>query len=71
MDQSRIIEITPDLERRITEDRRRAPRERMADLERRLQQIADMTGPPYGPPLPGVTDLLKRVYKIATGETKA
>jgi prephenate dehydrogenase len=38
----RIIEITPELERRILQERRREPREKIAALERRLARIAEL-----------------------------
>lgn len=34
IDQSHIIEITPELERRVLAERRRGPREKLMDLER-------------------------------------
>ena len=34
-----IIEITPELERRVTEERRRGPRERIAALEKELEAM--------------------------------
>ena len=36
----KIIEITPELERRVSQDRRQEPRERLAKAEQRLARIA-------------------------------
>lgn len=72
MDENRIIEITPDLERRVLAERRRGPREQLAALQTRLSYIAHLSGPPYlgpGSYKPDyVLDCLKEIYKIATGE---
>ncbi len=42
MESDRIIEITPELERRVLADRRREPREKLAGMERRLAVIASI-----------------------------
>lgn len=64
---SKIIEITPELNKRVQEERRREPRERMADMDRRLAQIAaiieqselfDDMGSGW----------LSKVYRLAKGE---
>ena len=39
---SRIIEITPEMNRRVLAERRKEPRERIADLEKRLARILQL-----------------------------
>jgi hypothetical protein len=39
MENKHIIKITPDLERRVLQERRRGPRERLAELERKLEAL--------------------------------
>lgn len=70
MDESHIIEITPDVERRVLQERRREPRERLADMEQRLARIAFLTGPPYDTEHTPA-ELLRTIYLIATkGKTE-
>ncbi len=61
---SRIIEVTPELERRILQERRREPREKIADLERRLASIAEVCET-CGPEADLVT--LEQIYRLAKG----
>ncbi len=61
----RIIEITPELERRILQERRREPREKMADMERRLAEIARLTAPPYDVQI-SFRGFLEKLYKLAS-----
>ncbi len=67
-----IIEVTPELHAKVehdrrtaVNDRRRVSREHVAELERRLEEIAELTRPPYG----GARynrDLFWKVWKLAS-----
>ena len=59
-----IIEITPELERRVLQDRRREPRAKFAELERRLASIAAICEI-CGPEADLVT--LDQIYRLAVG----
>jgi DNA-binding protein H-NS len=59
-----IIEITPELNRRVQVERRREPRERIAALERRLASIAEVCEN-CGMEADLVT--LEQIYRLAKG----
>jgi hypothetical protein len=65
----RIINITPEIERRVLQERRQEPRERIADMEQRLDRIAFLTGPPYDAETTPA-ELLRHIYALATTKGK-
>jgi len=65
---SRIIAITPALHQRVLADRRREPRERMADLERRLAAIVELIVETDTSETCPELERLAQIYRIAKGQ---
>jgi hypothetical protein len=67
MDSEKIIEITPELERRVLAERRKDTRAKMADMEMRLAQIATLVAQRPN----DWTDEERIIYRLAKGYRKA
>ena len=63
-----VIEITPEMERRVLTERRKDTRDKIADMERRLAEIAELV---IMSKTNEWTDEEQQIYRLAKGYRKA